>query len=805
MLKSFNGIVQNHSSVFGHQGYRSLLSLLVVCLFAFCSFLSVVSFANPPKPKGLQQLNGILAALEDGYSNVKGKAFKHLSEYEPAVLQSTLKQPEKIAQKAAAIFRDKTQLEENRNRAVEALGVLGDAAKPYLQDIEDYLREGIKDTNSAGYGAAIALGHLGEIAQSNISRLLKDRTFRTTSGIRVLTWTLLESLGSTAQRYIPEILNILKDETLGFWPVRTSAAEALEKLGTAAQSSLPELINILEREKKRSDVSPDTPIQHAIFLAWLRLAIANIGGAPYLSDIINLLQEERNPAANFSQWERDKTFWRKALAFLVNQGKAVEPYISELVNLLKDDSKDPYFRCSAALALAKLGKTAQAKPYISNIVNLLKDKSQEIEVRTAAATTVTQLGEAAQPYIPDLINFLEEETLKGHSYGLVESFGNLGDVARPYVPNLIKLFKDGDSVPYNKDKGSVSFAAARTLDNLGMSIQPYASEIATILRDQKRYISNRISAAAMLGNLGEAAQVYVPDIAALLQDDKLSSSSDRVDRVVEALGKIQKLNLGQAIAAINYLYYPNLDYVQNPKVIISNTDPYQFRFNIYLSSSGDEEVQSLLKWLGKPHPDSIPKQLTHEQGRKTLALFAEAWELSENLPLPGEDLLKQRENNRKQEEEGLKLREEGLKQLEKSFKPLENVYSEILKHSQFLTQEKLQIAQKRTDLKQQGLQIAQERENLKQQGLRVDLARQIIEVVKNKQVQWKLIDLPLLQGQANSLKAAGFKTAALENVIQDLKFRQWRFDIPSFLLGLVALCTAFVLGMRLRMRNRLSG
>ncbi|KAM3100379.1 hypothetical protein ACKFKG_01330 [Phormidesmis sp. 146-35] len=58
----------------------------------------------------------------------------------------------------------------------------------------------------------------------------------------------------------------------------------------------------------------------------------------------------------------------------------------------------------------------------------------------------------------------------------------------------------------------------------------------------------------------------------------------------------------------------------------------QWRFWVYVLSGGSDEAKTLLKWMGKPQPGSVPTQLDHNEGIKTLNVFAKAWEPSKDLP-----------------------------------------------------------------------------------------------------------------------------------------------------------------------------
>jgi hypothetical protein len=87
---------------------RQNSKLLLFFLFCFTLLLTFllclpwVSAKETPKPKPQQwQIDGISAALDDSYPEVKQYAFEKLAEYKPQDVKILLKKPEEIAQKAA--------------------------------------------------------------------------------------------------------------------------------------------------------------------------------------------------------------------------------------------------------------------------------------------------------------------------------------------------------------------------------------------------------------------------------------------------------------------------------------------------------------------------------------------------------------------------------------------------------------------------------------------------------------------------------------------------------------------------------
>ena len=112
--------------------------ILFPITFLLVFFLSFpwVNAQNVTKPKPQQwQINGILAALDDDYDEVKGQALSQLAGYEAKDLKPLLKKPEDVAEKVGKILKDKSVDSYIRSSAADALGNMGDAAKPYVKDI----------------------------------------------------------------------------------------------------------------------------------------------------------------------------------------------------------------------------------------------------------------------------------------------------------------------------------------------------------------------------------------------------------------------------------------------------------------------------------------------------------------------------------------------------------------------------------------------------------------------------------------------------------------------------------------------
>ncbi|MBU7587202.1 MAG: HEAT repeat domain-containing protein [Nostoc sp. TH1S01] len=176
-------------------------------LLTLCLSLPWVSAKETTKPQPEPwQINGIVAALDDGHDQVKGYALSKLVEYDLQNLNSVVQKPEDIAKKAAQILKDEKVDKYLRGSAAEALGNLGQAAANYVPDILKFLKDEKVDSDVRG-SAAEALGNLGQAAAN----------------------------------YVPDILKFLKDEKVDSY-VRGSAASALGKI---RQLKLEEVVVVL--------------------------------------------------------------------------------------------------------------------------------------------------------------------------------------------------------------------------------------------------------------------------------------------------------------------------------------------------------------------------------------------------------------------------------------------------------------------------------------------------------------------------------------------------------------------------------
>jgi HEAT repeat protein len=737
---------------------RKLAFLFTFLLTLFLSF-PWVNAKDPPKPKPQPwHIDGIAAALDDSYPEVKGLALQKLAQYQQQDGKSVIK-TEDLAQKAANVVKDEKVDAYVRGRAAVALSKLGAAGAKYVPDIANILKDEKVNASVRG-SAAVALSKLGAagaVYVPDILNFLKDE--KVDAYVRGAAAAALGNLRATGAKYTPDIANILKDEKVDAY-VRGGAAVALSKLGAAGAKYTPDIANILKDEKVDANVrgaaavalsklgaaganyAPDIAnfLNDENVSADVRghaaSALGNLGaaGAKYVLDIANILNDEnvsadvRGHAAsalgnlgaagakyvpdilNFLKDEKVETQVREVAAYSLGNLRVAEAkYVPDILNFLKHEKVEAEVRRKAAFGLRKL-RVAGAN-YIPDILNFLKDRKVDVEVRRYAAALLGDLGAAEAKYVPDILNFLKHEKVDAIVRSdVAAALGDLGAAEAKYVPDILNFLK------HEKVDANVRSAAAAALGNLGVAGAKYVPDIANILKDEKvdanvrgaaavalsklgaaganyapdianflndENVNVRGAAAAALGNLGAAGAKYVPDILAILKDEKVSEYT-RQDAAV-ALGNIRKLEVKEVLLVLSNVYEPNSPEIQN-----------NWRFLTYFLGGGTDEVKTLLKWLG--NPKTIPTQLPHNEGVKTLQVFKTAWEASDGL-----------------------------------------------------------------------------------KGLRGDLAQQIAEVAKK--VSWQQQDIFLLESHYHNLKKVNSTNAdAVQSAIANLKGWQWFFNARNIIL-----------------------
>lgn len=224
--------------------YNANFIFLLTLLFVIFSTIPYVSAKEAPKLKSQNwQINGIVAALDDGYVEVQQQGFWKIREYELKNLDK--QKAQNIAYKAVKLLKDKNVNPIVRSSTVDALGNLGDAAQPYVKDIVEVFKD--KNVDPVVRSSSVyALGNLGNTAKpyvKDIVEILKDKNVD--SSVRSSAVEALKNLGNVAKPYVKDIADILKDKNIDL-SVRFLAASALGNLGDAAKPYVQYFLNIFK-------------------------------------------------------------------------------------------------------------------------------------------------------------------------------------------------------------------------------------------------------------------------------------------------------------------------------------------------------------------------------------------------------------------------------------------------------------------------------------------------------------------------------------------------------------------------------
>lgn len=633
--------------------------VLILSLSLFLPWLNAKQPAKPqPKP---WQINGIVAALDDGYPDVKLRALQKLSEYDTQSLKKSLKN--NIAQKAINLIDDKSVNADIRIRGIAALNGLGDFGKPYARDIANILKD--KGVNSyVRLNAAEALGNLGDAGKPYIKDIivfLQDTSVDSFTRSRAK--EVLKQFGKAAKAYVKDIGDIVRNKSIDS-QTRVSAAEVLTKLGFEAKPYAKDIFDLLYIQDAKLVVGYSAGV-----------AVGNLGdlAKPYVKDIVNLVKNKsldssvRGNAAfalihlgnlaqpyvkdilNFVKDDSVNSNVRFDIAYALDDlENAVKPYVKDILDLVKDASVEYYIRYtvtfalrgtrgatddvknvinflgdksidsnirgSAAYALSQWDSAA-TKPYVKEIINLLKDKSFDSNIRSSVTQALYNLGNAKKVSPKDIDFYKQKDLMLYVEYSAEYALDNPGDAAKPYIQNILNILKDKnvDSV--------VRESAALALSGLGDKAKPYIKDILNILKDENVDSGVRHASAQALTNFGDEAKPYVKEILNLIQDKSFQSVF--VDSVLQSLVDIKQLTLEEVVVLL--------------EKIDSNIE--QKRFLTYLLTGGTDEVKVLLKWVA--NPKETPKKLTHKKGVKTLQVFLKTWKASKDLPNLRENLAKQ--------------------------------------------------------------------------------------------------------------------------------------------------------------------
>ncbi|BAY90069.1 hypothetical protein FDUTEX481_05158 [Tolypothrix sp. PCC 7601] len=616
---------------------------IFTCVLTVIFSLSWVNAEEEPKPKPQDwEIKGILAALADPYAGVRLEAVNKLGEYKldnpkkqipnyQDVVNLLVKQllppdteekeEKSLSRRAAASALGQMQAKDFaanvaallkdsesyvRRAAASALGQL--QAKDYAANIAALLKDSDSDARRA---AADALAQMqAKDFAANVAALLKDSD----SDARSAAADALAQM--QAKDFAANVAALLKDSN---WNVRSAAAKALGQM--QAKDFAPNVAALLKDSESyvRSAAAKALGQMQAKDIAAKVAALLKDSDSDARSAAASALGQiqAKDIAANVATLLKDSdSDARSAAASALGQMQAKD-FAANVAALLKDSDSDA--RSAAASALGQM----QAKDFAANVAALLKDSQSY--VRSAAASALGQMQ--AKDFAANVAALLKDSDSDARS----AAASVLGQMqAKDFAANVAALLKDSESYVRSaaasalgqmqaKDfaanvaallKDSESYVRSAAASALGqMQAKDIAANVATLLKDSQSYV--RSAAASALGQI--QAKDFAANVAALLKD----SDSDVLSATLEALLKLGKQGLPVLVQV--------LDIVQKYPSGVS-----QLRFLAHFIGGGDENVETLMQWIGKPK--TKPNDLTPDKGREIMELFDQAWKLSDYLP-----------------------------------------------------------------------------------------------------------------------------------------------------------------------------
>jgi HEAT repeat protein/S1-C subfamily serine protease len=309
-----------------------------------------------------------------------------------------------------------------RTRAAEALGEMGEGAKnaipallKLLVDPDDFTRR----------TALAALNKIGVPAKSDV-RLLAEALNGTTPEVRRYAAGALAKMGPDARGALQELLSALNDSDAH---VRQAAAQAIGGFGAEykdrAASALEPLLG---------DGDHDVRIAAAAALANFYSSARDIAG-------MRKLMKHQDPGVRAA-----------AAKGLAGMGRLAKPYVSELVELARQDRGELR---RAVLQLLCIMEPMDAKLGADLVVDSLK--AGDKDTKLAALATAVALGKDLPPAaIAHIREMLKESDCK---FPAIAAIGKLGLDHKAAVAALADALKDPD--PETQD------AAIKVIAELG--------------------------------------------------------------------------------------------------------------------------------------------------------------------------------------------------------------------------------------------------------------------------------------------------------------------------------------------------
>ena len=330
-------------------------------------------------------MNGIVAALDDGYAGVKQQAFQKIDEFAAKDLQIFPQQSEVVAKQAISIVKNPKEEVFFHISAASVLGNLGRVDAIVTQTLSDTVNN-VEEDLSFRSTAADALVELGKANTSVVkffSELVKNS--KEQSYLSIIAARALGKLGKADATVMHFLFNLVKNPKEDSFS-RTLAAEALGNLGKADLSVVKFLFNLVKNPKEAS-ISRN--------LAANALVASGKADASVVQFLANTVRDAKE----------DVYLRIKAVEALGNFGKTDASTRQFLFDRLRNTQESSGLRNNVVIAVGNLGKVDASIRQI--LFNLVKNAKEEIYVRISASEALSKLGKADASVMQLLANLVK--------------------------------------------------------------------------------------------------------------------------------------------------------------------------------------------------------------------------------------------------------------------------------------------------------------------------------------------------------------------------------------------------------------
>jgi HEAT repeat protein len=594
----------------------------------------------------------ILSLLKDRNESVRNKAAEALSN-----LNNVAKS---FVPRIATLLEDEAP--SVRNAASSALAMFSN----YSNDDWDKFNEALKYMYGINhYDAAKILVNYCLCFEDGIQNVANLLDKKNVPSVRHAAIVALGELGDSSRKYIPKIAGALSDRRSD---IRLAALRFLAKYKDLPDDYTSMIITSLESERFIDKKASDSPWRNFRFF----------DQEAVLNALINCRKAAKDSfITQIAKLLKHKNGYIRSTAVII-LGKFCEQsmdYLPQIIDLLKDTDKDWMFSGKDAVtAITQICKSN--KNYIPEIEKLLKH--EEWSIRTDAVKILFNLGELALDYIPHLQSLFNEDVRYAESVigtGTDEFQGNYGE------------YRLDTEYFLNEENWVTTYAEVKLLGIVLNLYKKRESKIVAFLESNNFF--KRHGALWALGNLPGVSKMYIPEIAPLIKENNADLAYAAV-RAISSMGVIPLEYIPRILALANHKnlhvrrmalkvlknqgklpheYIPGItnflnktspgDYSRAAGVLLNQGKidfkllPYilnsvyhnaslsdEIRFLSHFLGGGEEKVEILLKWLGEPG-NNYPKELTHDEARKTLTVFCDVWGASGNLDKLTPELLDQ--------------------------------------------------------------------------------------------------------------------------------------------------------------------